>query len=70
MQTPPKIPETPAGICKRKADAANLSQINCRVIEEMDTVSVERCGVFGGREPVLKTAASYRQKSLFKELVT
>lgn len=46
MQTPPKIPETPAGLCKRKAYAANLFQSNCRVIKEMDTASVERCGSF------------------------
>lgn len=46
MQTPPKIQETPAGLCRRKAYAANLSQMNCRVIEEMDTASVERCGFF------------------------
>lgn len=49
MQTPPKIPEIPAGLCERKVCAANLFQISCRVIKEVDTASVERCG-FSWRE--------------------
>lgn len=70
MQTPPKILDIPAGLCKRKAYAADLFHVSCRAIEEVDTASVERCGFFWRERSCAESAASCRQESLCKELRT